>query len=309
MPSETAEITYHNKDVAAKYFMESLREKSLKPLGIDLPKVKDVFSISLPVIKATELRLDEFLVLEDDSLAILDYESDYSRKKMKKYLNYVTAIVNKYPSMTDGKRKIRMIVIYTADVEKADKTLDLGCLKMTIEQGFLLKMDTEKIFERLKEKIAAKELLTDEELMEAVVLPLTVKGNQAKVKLLGEALEMAKNIEDEEQLKFVLLGMIVFADKITDKNTARKIKEMISMTKVGRLFIEDMEEQIRIERERAEAERQKIEAEKERAEEALKKKTEEDKAKLLSLAIKLMNEGMSAEKIMDILNITPDMLK
>ena len=88
-------ITYQNKDVVSKIFGENLMNKSLAVYGVNLPKIKAVMPTNLPAIEANELRIDNLFRLEDDSLALIDYESRYKAENKIKYLNYVVRTVKK----------------------------------------------------------------------------------------------------------------------------------------------------------------------------------------------------------------------
>ena len=48
---------------------------------------------------------------------------------------------------------------------------------------------------------------------------------------------MAKKIVDKEEKTFVLSGILVFADKIIDTETAKYIKEVVRMTQVAELLL------------------------------------------------------------------------
>ena len=52
-------------------------------------------------------------------------------------------------------RKIRMIVIYTADIEPAHTRpfMDVGCLKFQLQEAYLTELDSETIKEKLERKI------------------------------------------------------------------------------------------------------------------------------------------------------------
>ena len=81
--------------------------------------------------------------------------------------------------------------------------------------------------------------MSDEELMEFIVLPLTYKGTEAKQEAVKDAVELAKQIEDKEEQTFLLSGILVFADKIIDSETAKYIREVMRMTQVAELFLEE----------------------------------------------------------------------
>ena len=56
---------------------EEFEGKSFVVYGIDIPKIVKVEPTNLPAIEANELRMDNLFLLEDESYALVDYESDY----------------------------------------------------------------------------------------------------------------------------------------------------------------------------------------------------------------------------------------
>lgn len=238
------DIAYQNKDIASKVLAENLKNKSFEVYGIHLPAIKEVLPTSLPEIAANELRIDNIFLLEDESLAIVDYESSYKPEDKIKYINYIARVLKKlFPSRKD--LRIRMIVLYTADVEKAEAVLDTGSLRLEVEQGFLTAIPTGQVYERIRKKIQAGVALDQKELMELIILPLTVKGKAAQQELLGRTVELAKGLPDERQQVFALSGILVFSDKIIRRDEAEYIRRWIMLTQVGRLFEEEKIEAVR----------------------------------------------------------------
>lgn len=238
-PKNDENVTYQNKDITSKILGENLKNKSFAVYGLDIPKIVDVLPTNLPAIEANELRLDNLFLLEDGSLALVDYESSYADEDKVKYLNYIVRTLKRY--LKTKIKKIRMIVIYTADVE-AEKThpqIDVGCLKFEVEEAFLTELDSNGIEKELAGKIRKKKPLTPEEQMQLLILPLTHKGKKEKRKCVQRCFDLAKRIEDEEVQTFVLSGMLVFSDKIITREDSRKVREWIMMTKVGQLFEEE----------------------------------------------------------------------
>lgn len=238
------QVTYHNKDVTHKVFADNFKEKSLRIYGLNIPKVKAVLPTNLPAIKANELRIDNLFLLEDGTIAIIDYESEYKNEDKIKYLNYMTRVLERYKAERNLDIKLRMVVIYTADVtpKKVAKHFSAGTLSFDIEAAFLSQINSKEVFDRLNQKVKKGEPLTDDELMEFIILPLTYKGIAKKKQSLQNMIDLAKEITDEKQSVFVLTGILVFSDKIIDNETAKKVKEWIAMTKVARLFEEEKEQ-------------------------------------------------------------------
>lgn len=277
------DIAYQNKDITSKIMGENLKDKSFAVYGIDVPKVRQVLPTNLPAIEANELRLDNLFLLEDGSLALVDYESDYDSGDKVKYLDYISRTVKRYMKKwrirNESALKIRMIVIYTADIEprQTQPVLDVGCLRLQVEEAFLCEMDWEETERELAKKIKEHEPLTAEDQMRFIVLPLTHKGKQEKQECIRRCFNLARKVADVKVQTFILSGMLVFSDKVITKEDSKQIKEWIMLTKVGQLFEEE-----------------KLEAVKEVTKEAEKQRE--------NTARKLLGRGFSQEEILEIVD-------
>ena len=241
------DIAYQNKDIISKVFAENLKEKSLKVYGLDVPKIIQVLPTNLPEITANELRIDNLFLLEDGTIAIIDYESEYRTENKIKYISYITRVLERYRREGNYNIQIRMIVIYTADVSRAEteEVYDTGAFSLNIEAAYLSELNSEEIKKRLMEKIYNNETLTDEELMEFIILPLTYKTMEEKRKAINHSIDLAKQVTDTEKMVFLLSGTLVFTDKVIDRNTSNYVREWIRMTQVGRLFEEEKQQAVR----------------------------------------------------------------
>lgn len=234
-------ITYHNKDVASKVVGEALVGRSLAPFGLPDLKIKGVLPTNLPAVESNELRIDNLFVLEDDGVAILDYESEYDRENFVKYLNYAARVIKRYARQKRLKEltEIRIIVIYTADVESTCEEYDLKGVKIRIEASYLVGMDTKKIYKKIRMKIRNGESLTEEERMQLMILPLTIKGRKKKQKVIVKAVELAKELIDQKERLEVLAGILTFTDKVIDDDCREKVKEEMKMTQVEQMIFDD----------------------------------------------------------------------
>lgn len=239
-------IAYQNKDIISKIFAENFVGKSLKVYGLDLPKVVQVLPTNLPEVSANELRIDNLLLLEDGSVAIIDYESAYKKENRNKYINYIARVLSRYEKKGIFDISLRMIVIYTGNVtrDKIPVYYDIGALTLKIDSAFLSEVNAEEIMEKLTVKVDADEALTDEELMEFIILPLSYRENEQQISALEKSIKLAKKISDEDMMTFVLAGLVVFSDKIISEELSNQVKEWIKMTKVGRLFEEEKQAEL-----------------------------------------------------------------
>ena len=246
-------IAYQNKDIISKVFTEYFGCKSLEVYGLHIPKVMRLLPTNLPAIEANEWRIDNLLDLQDGSIGILDYESDYREEDKSKYLNYMSRVYRKMVKDGKGDKDIRMLVIYTADIkpESVKTSVSKTGFSMNIEAAFLSELDSEEIRNRLSDKISKEKFLSDQELMELIILPLTYQTNEKKQEMIKESINLAKKVKDEKQSSFLVAGIVVFSDKIIDADTKSRAKEWMKMTQIGRMFEQEKQDAVNLERAKA----------------------------------------------------------
>ena len=232
-------IAYQNKDIEFKLLSESFRERSFEAYGLKLPRIKEVLPTNLPSVEANEMRMDNLFLLEDGTLAIVDYESDNKAASCIKYINYIGRVMERWHKEHHGIPNIRMIVIYTGDVEKADAVFQMECMTLCIEQVFVRSLPAEEIYQTVLHKLEQEERLTEQELMQLIILPLAEKGSEKKQERIVQVMELAERLEDEQEQKLVLSGLLVSSDKFIEKENMRKIRRRFNMTKIGRSIYEN----------------------------------------------------------------------
>ena len=233
-------IAYQNKDVAAKSFGERLKGNDLGVYGLKQIKVEDVLPTNLPAIMANELRLDNLFKLQSGEYAIVDYESRYLEENKIKYMNYVARVSERLYNEFKKIKPIKIIIIYTADVEKGttEPLVNMGDVTMFITEAFLVGTDSKEMLANLKKKIRNREPFNDEDLLRLAIYPLTFKGDEEKQKAVSEAIRIAEQIDSEKVLKDALKGILVFSDKIISRKDAQRARRRIMLTKVEQI-IED----------------------------------------------------------------------
>lgn len=299
------EVAYQNKDICSKIFAEKLAGKSFQVYGVDLPKIKQVLPTNLPAIQANELRMDNLFLLEDDTFLLVDYESAYKDENKLKYLEYILRVLKIYQTKYGLNMKIRLLIIYTTDVarENVSSILDVYSLKMELSQAFLSELNSETIKETITEKIKQKKTLTETELMQAIILPLTYKGETKKKESIKELFELMKEIKEEETQLFLLSGILVFTDKVIDKETAKQIKEWIKMTKVARLYEEEKIEAVN------EAVTKTIQQKEKEKERAIQQKEKEKERAIHQMVKKMLEKNVDILNIMEITGLTKKMIE
>lgn len=231
-------IAYQNKDIVSKLFGQQMKGKSLSLFGLksDL-KVVDVKPTNIPIVQARELRMDNLFELEDGSVAILDYESTYKKANFTKYGRYIMDVIDRY--LKEGKEPdIHMMVLYTADIDKTKDSFDRTACNIRTEASYLIGVPSDEWLEHVRTCIADKNM-SDEVFMHLVLLPLTYKGEEKKQEAIKECVNLARQIPDKELESSALAGILTFTDKIITKETQRYIKEVLSMTQVGKMLMDE----------------------------------------------------------------------
>ena len=107
--------------------------------------------------------------------------------------------------------------------------------------------------------------LTEEELMEFIILPLSYPGKKTQRQKIRETVTLAGQISNPGQQLFTLAGLLTFTDKVMDIKTATQVRRMIEMTQIARIFEEEKQQALRELEERYEKEMQQYEKEKRQA--------------------------------------------
>lgn len=243
MDENEVKVAYQNKDIVSKIFGEAMKEKSLKAYGLNVPKVVDVLPTNLPALELNELRIDNIFVLEDGSYAIIDYESKYRYRNKVKYLSYVLRILRRLikDKVDLRKVKIRIIIIYTADVKrgKTEPVFQAGAIQLITEEAFLIEIDGEKEYQRLLKKVENGQLLDEEDMMKMIILPLAYQGIEKQREIAKKVVDLIKQIKEMQMQRFLFAGVLSFTDKVIDEEVAQEIRRRLDMTKVGRIIYEE----------------------------------------------------------------------
>lgn len=231
-------ITYQNKDIVSKLFGDQMKGKSLSLFGLKTNlRVVDIRPTNIPIVQARELRMDNLFELEDGSVAILDYESEYKEANFTKYGRYLMDVIDRY--LKEGKQPdIHMMVLYTADIEKTKTVFSRTACQIQVEASYMTGLPSDAWLKEVQKGIA-DHAVTDEILMHLVLLPLTYKGEEKKQEAIRACVDLAKQLPNKEQETFALAGILTFTDKIINDETKRYIKEVLGMTQVGKMLMDE----------------------------------------------------------------------
>ncbi|AXF55276.1 transcriptional regulator [Salicibibacter kimchii] len=237
-------ISYHNKDVLFKFLGELYKDATLNAFGIKgLPKIRQLLPTTMPKVRADERRTDTQFLLDDGSVLMLEYESNNRTDENHiKYLDYAQRILDREYQEVKMVRAIRLVVIYTSDVASVGEQLNAGDVGIQSKAVLLCEHNGDVILEKISDKIKRDDELTREELMQLSMLPL-MHSTKSRKEMTRESVNLARNIPDEREQVQVIAGILTATDKFVDDEFSTKIREWLSMTKVGRIIEKEIEQE------------------------------------------------------------------
>jgi len=242
----SVDVAYQNKDISSKYFVEEFKDTFFKVFGLDLPDIVREEPTELPTIEVNDRAMDKLYYLADGSYAIIDFESVYSEENKVKYLGYVARLLKRVYNQSKIIPKLRVVIIYTADVEEGStiSELDMGDEKLVLTEAFLSNLDAESIIENCRQKIINEEKLSDSDKLSIMLCPMAVIGKKGKIEAIHRVIGMIADLDDDKVKMQILSGMLAFGDKVIAKEDVEKIRREIKMTKWEQLLYDETMEAV-----------------------------------------------------------------
>lgn len=136
---------------------------------------------------------------------------DYTKiEDIKRFLYYDASLFYK------DKRKVRTIVIYSADIDDVETYIDAGTIKYEVEAFYMKNLNGDEKLEYLRNKINRGEHFTAEDILTLSFIPL-MSGKESRSRRALESIELAEKIsESNEKLQCLTLLYALF-DKFGDE--------------------------------------------------------------------------------------------
>lgn len=228
-----------------KFLSECYKDKGLEAYGLKgFPRIKELMPNEFSRIRADQRRSDTLFEMEDGSILMLEYESNARfLENHLKYMDYANQIMYRYYNKNKELPDIRIVVIYTSEVMNPIEEIDVCSIRLNSKAVLLSEYNGDAILQKVIRKMEEGKSLTDEEIMKLILVPLMHSREKRQI-LIEKTIEVAKCISDEQEQIQVIAGILVATDKFIDEDYAKKVKEWLRMTKVGRLYEQEKQEEI-----------------------------------------------------------------
>lgn len=282
-PSENQVL--HHEDLALKTAANFFGEELLPVLGIS-GIVEYIAPTETVKLEARQMYQDFNYVMEDGSWSHLEFESDsVTDEDLRRFREYEAAV-----SRTFGVAVVTY-VICSSKVKRLKAELKAGINTYRVKIVRLKGRDADLLFRRLEEKRKRGERLERADFVSVLLTPLMSGKSQIGERIMKglKLLQGASGSVSAEEQEKMLAVLYTFADKFVGEKELNQVKEMIAMTKLGKLLMDDGIEK--------------------GLEQGLKKGVNQGRKEGILLAKKVMKlsaEGMSEANIAQSCGITPE---
>ena len=196
--------------------------------GIDLPKVKDVIQTNVPTIEVKDRGMDINFLLEDETIAHIEFESDaLTEKDLIRFAIYDLALYEQ------RSQRIRRIVVFSSGVSKIPiNELDIGSVKQQQDCIFLEHdFNGDEIYGKIKETIMEGNPLTNIDKLQIILLPMMKSNQTTTSKRAYELTETLQKYIDDEFKHYLIGAMVTINYSHIEEPEKAKILEVLKMAK------------------------------------------------------------------------------
>lgn len=219
------------EDSVLKKAMEFFKDNAVKFFGINT-KIIAPAETEIKNIDIKTNYMDYLFYTEDGNYLHFEFQTTDKKEDIKRFLYYDASLYYK------EKRKVKTIVVYSADIEDVDTYVDAGTIKYEVDAFYMKKLDGDEKLEYLQNKILKGENLTGEDILTLSFIPL-MSGKSSRSERTLKSLDLTDKLpEGLEKLQCVSLLYALF-EKFGDAFSKNRFKEVISMTEIGKMILEE----------------------------------------------------------------------
>lgn len=219
------------EDAIMKMGFEFFRDTILKTLGIPYEFVSTGFT-ELVDLNIQTLYMDFTFLTTEDLYIHLEFQTiDKGISDLQRFHAYDAVYSHK-----TGK-KVITYVIYSGGIKKTRAELDCGLYTYRVNPIYLQDKNADFVFRRLKEKLKNGEFLSEADFSNLCLTPL-MSGNMSKKKTIKEAMLLARQSSSAAAEKTTAM-LYALADKFLDNEELEEIKEVVRMTRLGQMLLDE----------------------------------------------------------------------
>ncbi len=220
-----------HEDLIMKKAMDVFAEEGLKFFGID-KKVKDSSSTEIVVLEAKNLHMDYTFLMEDDTYIHVEFQTtDKGKDDLRRFRAYESLL------SFQTSKDVVTYVVYSNGIHNTKYILQTGINEYNVKPISMYDKDGDIVIKEVEEKLNNNIEVTKQDLVALTFTPI-MSGKLTKLDRIIKSIRIAKKINNEYRYDVESM-LYAFADKFLDGKDLEKVKEEISMTKLGEMLVED----------------------------------------------------------------------
>ena len=220
-----------HEDAVMKMGFDYFRNTILKTLGIDY-QYEEIGPTELIELTIHSLYMDFTFLTTGEFYVHTEFQTtDKKEADLRRFHAYDAVYSNQ-----TGK-KVITYVIYSGGITDVKSELDCGLYTYRIQPIYLKDKSADEVFQKLKHKQRNGETFTEEDYAALSLTPL-MSGNMSRKDMFKEAIRLAKPSTELNAEKATAM-LYTLADKFLSKAELDEIKEVMRMTRLGQMLVDE----------------------------------------------------------------------
>ena len=220
-----------HEDAVMKMGFDYFRDTILKTLGIDY-QYEEIGPTELVELTIHSLYMDFTFLTTGGFYIHTEFQTtDKKEADLRRFHAYDAVYSNK-----TGKQVITY-VIYSGGINNVKSELDCGLYTYRVQPIYLKDKNADEVFQKLKQKQDNGEAFTEDDYAALSLTPL-MSGKMSRKDMFKEAIRLTKSNNEltAEKTRAVLYTL---ADKFLEKTELDEIKEVLRMTRLGQMLMDE----------------------------------------------------------------------
>ena len=220
-----------HEDAVMKMGFDYFRNTILKTLGIDY-QYEEIGPTELVELTIHSLYMDFTFLTTGGFYVHTEFQTtDKGEIDLRRFHAYDAVYSNQ-----TGK-KVITYVIYSGGITNVKSELDCGLYTYKVQPIYLKNKNADEVFQQLKQKQDNGETFTEDDYAALSLSPL-MSGKMSRKEMFKKAINLTKANHElcAEKTRAMLYAL---ADKFLDKAELDEIREVMRMTRLGQMLMED----------------------------------------------------------------------
>ncbi|AGF57837.1 hypothetical protein B0P06_003854 [Clostridium saccharoperbutylacetonicum] len=219
------------EDAVFKKAMEIFKDSASEFFDLDLK----IIAPAETEIKSIDIKtnvMDYLFYTSNGNYLHFEFQTTKKKDDLSRFLYYDASLYYR------NQINITTIVVYSSEITDAQTHLNCGSIKYDIKSFYMKNLNGDEKLQTIEYKVNNNIELTQQDIITLSFIPL-MSSKKSKSEITLESIEIAKNIQDNDNKNNCLMLLYALFDKFGDDVSKKRFKEVVSMTEVGRMIYEE----------------------------------------------------------------------